>query len=171
MVYGELKLRLAELLLMRVDKITMATSVEARVPFLDHKLVELAMSLPRQLKFKGGQTKYVLKRALSGVVPDRVLERRKKGFGTPINEWMLDRLGLLVEDALLGSSLRRRGLFDYGFIKHLLDQQRAGRVNYSFFLWSLLNLSLWYDRWIDRDRAPRRADRAGVKAELVSSGL
>jgi asparagine synthase (glutamine-hydrolysing) len=149
MTYQELKLRLAELLLMRVDKMTMAASVEARVPFLDHKLVEFAMTIPRQMKYQNGETKHILKRALKGVVPDRVLERKKKGFGAPVSEWMLDRMGGFVEETLLNSPLRRRELFDYGFIKKLLDEHRSGRVDYGFFLWSLLNLSLWYERWID----------------------
>ena len=74
MIYQDLKLRLAELLLMRVDKITMATSVEARVPFLDRSLIEFAMTIPRELKYHDGETKYILKRALRGVVPDRVLD-------------------------------------------------------------------------------------------------
>jgi asparagine synthase (glutamine-hydrolysing) len=149
MTYQELKLRLAELLLMRVDKMTMATSVEARVPFLDHKLVEFAMTIPQQMKYQNGETKHILKRALKGVVPDRVLERKKKGFGAPVSEWMLDRMGGFVEEALLNSPLRRRELFDYSFIKKLLDEHRSGRVDYGFFLWSLLNLSLWYERWIE----------------------
>jgi asparagine synthase (glutamine-hydrolysing) len=153
MIYHELKLRLAELLLMRVDKMTMATSVEARVPYLDYRLVEFAMSIPSDLKYHRGETKYILKRALDGVIPDRVLKREKKGFGVPINEWMLDRLGGFVEDALFNSSLRRRELFDYSFVKGLLAEHRAGRTNYAFFLWSLLNVSLWYDQWIEGPRA------------------
>lgn len=153
MIYHELKLRLAELLLMRVDKMTMATSVEARVPYLDHKLVEFAMTIPSDLKYHNGETKYILKRALGGVIPNRVLNREKKGFGVPINEWMVDRLGGFVEDALFNSSLRGRELFDYDFVKGLLAEHRAGRTNYAFFLWSLLNVSLWYDQWIEGPRA------------------
>lgn len=149
MTYQELKLRLSELLLMRVDKMTMAASVEARVPFLDHKLVEFAMTIPREMKYKNGVTKHILKRALKGVVSDSVIGRKKKGFGVPVNEWMLDRLGGFVEETLLNSPLRRRELFDYGFVKRLLDEHRSGRMNYGFFLWSLFNLSLWYERWID----------------------
>jgi asparagine synthase (glutamine-hydrolysing) len=148
MIYQELKLRLAELLLMRVDKITMASSIEARVPFLDHKLVEFAMTIPRRMKYRNGETKWILKEALRGVIPERVLQRKKQGFGVPINEWMMRKLGGFVEDSLLNSSLRRRELFDYEFIKRLLNEHRTGRVNYSFFLWNLLNLSLWHDQWI-----------------------
>jgi asparagine synthase (glutamine-hydrolysing) len=149
MIYLELKLRLPELLLMRVDKLTMATSVEVRVPFLDHKLVEFAMTVPSHMKYRNGETKHILKRALRGVIPDRVIERRKQGFGAPINEWMLDRLGSLVERSLFESPLRRRKLFNYDFIRELLARHRAGRVDYSFFLWSLLNLNLWYELWIE----------------------
>ena len=152
MIYQDLKLRLAELLLMRVDKITMATSVEARVPFLDRRLIEFAMTIPRGLKYHDGETKYILKRALGGILPDRVLHRRKQGFGAPINEWMIGRLGKFVESALLGSRLRRREMFDYNFVKRLLDEQQSGKDDHSFFLWNLLNLSLWYDHWIEGDR-------------------
>jgi asparagine synthase (glutamine-hydrolysing) len=149
MIYQDLKLRLSELLLMRVDKVTMAASVEARVPFLDHRLVEFAMKLPRSLKYRKGETKYILKRALEGVVPEAVLERKKRGFGAPIKDWLFDRMSNFVEEGLFNSALRRRELFDYDHIRRLLGEQRAGRVNYSFHLWSLLNLSLWYDRWIE----------------------
>jgi asparagine synthase (glutamine-hydrolysing) len=165
MIYQELKLRLAELLLMRVDKMTMATSVEARVPFLDHKLVEFAMSIPSELKYHEGETKYILKRALKGIIPDRVLQRPKQGFGVPINEWMLDRLGGFVENTLFNSALRGRKLFDYGFVRRLFNEHRSGRANYAFFLWSLLNLSLWYDQWIDSPRpagAPRSAEEVAI---------
>ncbi|MFL6273864.1 MAG: asparagine synthase (glutamine-hydrolyzing) [Blastocatellia bacterium] len=171
MIYLDLKLRLPELLLMRVDKMTMATSVEARVPFLDHKLVEFAMSLPRHLKLRNGETKYILKRALKGVIPDRVIQRRKQGFGAPINQWMLDRMGNFVEHTLFTSPLRKRGLFDYDFIARLLAEHRSGRVNYSFFLWSLLNLSLWYERWIDGGATRGHGDAATRRQSESLSAL
>ena len=138
-----------EALLNSLDKMTMSASLAARVPFLDHKVVEFAMSLPRHMKLRNGETKYILKQALKGIIPDRVIQRQKKGFGTPINQYMLDRMGNFVEHTLLNSPLRKRGLFDYDFIARLLAEHRAERVNYSFFLWSLLNLSLWYEHWID----------------------
>src|SRR3979490_1321413 len=87
MSYLELKLRLPELLLMRVDKITMATSVEARVPFLDHHLIEYAMALPQMFKVKNGSGKHILKSALEAVLPKDVLYQRKRGFGAPTGEW------------------------------------------------------------------------------------
>jgi asparagine synthase (glutamine-hydrolysing) len=156
MTYQEFKLRLPELLLMRVDKMSMAASVEARVPYLDHKLVEFAMAVPSHLKYRDGETKYILKRALKGVIPEVVLNRSKKGFGVPLEEWMRGQFGSFVESAVFNSALRRRELFDYGFIKRLLTVHQEGRANYSFFLWSLLNLSLWYDHWIENPAATHK---------------
>ncbi|HSO75753.1 MAG TPA: asparagine synthase C-terminal domain-containing protein, partial [Blastocatellia bacterium] len=170
MTYQELKLRLSELLLMRVDKMTMAASVEARVPFLDHKLVEFAMTIPRRMKYHNGETKHILKKALQGVIPDRVLKRKKKGFGAPVGEWMLDRLGGFVEETVLNSPLCRRELFDYGFVRQLLNDHRSGRVNYGFFLWSLLNLSLWYEHWIEGSAHRPDSESAGsVSAPAYTS--
>src|SRR6266566_4433250 len=147
MTYLELKLRLPELLLMRVDKMTMATSVEARVPFLDHHLVEYAMSLPIGLKIKGGSGKYILKRALEKVLPTELLYRPKRGFGAPIREWFRADTGEGLAGLIMNSSIRRRELFDYAFIARLIDEHRRGARDWSFHLWALLNLSLWYDHW------------------------
>jgi asparagine synthase (glutamine-hydrolysing) len=150
MTYLELKLRLPELLLMRVDKMTMATSVEARVPFLDHHLVEYAMGVPRALKVEGTSGKHVLKRALESVLPRDVLYRRKRGFGAPVEAWFRGRMGSELEDRLMNSSLRRRAFFDYSFIARLLEEHRRGARDWGFHLWALLNLSLWYECWIER---------------------
>jgi asparagine synthase (glutamine-hydrolysing) len=148
MTYLELKLRLPELLLMRVDKITMATSVEARVPFLDHHLIEYAMSLPRTLKVKGGTGKHILKRALESVLPADVLYKPKRGFGAPVREWFRGPEGESLIGQLMNSSIRERNFFDYAFIQRLVDEHRRETRDWSANLWCLLNLSLWYDRWI-----------------------
>lgn len=150
MTYLELKLRLPELLLMRVDKITMATSVEARVPFLDHHLVEYAMGLPRALKVSGTSGKHILKRALEEVLPRDLLYNRKRGFGAPVREWFRDGLGSWFDSHLMNSPMRKREFLDYRFVEHLLAQHRSGQKDWGFHLWALLNLSLWYERWIDR---------------------
>jgi asparagine synthase (glutamine-hydrolysing) len=150
LTYLELKLRLPELLLMRVDKITMATSVEARVPFLDHHLVEYAMGLPRSLKVEGASGKHILKRALEEVLPRDLLYERKRGFGAPVREWFRNDLGEWFETHVMNSSIRRRDLLDYKFVKILFDEHRSRKKDWGFHLWALLNLSLWYERWIDR---------------------
>lgn len=150
MSYLELKLRLPELLLMRVDKMTMATSVEARVPFLDHTLVEYALGLPVELKIKGTSGKHILKRALEKVLPSDLLYRPKRGFGAPIREWFRGASGEALAEMIMNSSIRRRELFDYTFIARLIDEHRRGARDWSFHLWALLNVSLWYDRWIGK---------------------
>ena len=148
MTYLELKLRLPELLLMRVDKITMATSVEARVPFLDHHLIEYAMSLPRKLKVKGTTGKHILKLALESVLPNDVLYQRKRGFGAPVREWFRGPEGEKLIQQLMNSSIRKRNFFDYGFIERLADEHRRKVRDWSANLWCLLNLSVWYDHWM-----------------------
>jgi len=150
MTYIELKLRLPELLLMRVDKITMATSVEARVPFLDHHLVEYAMDLPRSLKVEGTSGKHILKRSLEEILPHDLLYSRKRGFGAPVREWFRNGLGGWFDSHLMNSTMRRRNFLNYDFVAHLLGQHRKGSQDWGFHLWTLLNLSLWYERWIDR---------------------
>src|SRR6185503_1369564 len=96
--YLELMYRLPELLLMRVDKMAMAASVEGRVPFLDHKLVELALSTPAAMHVAGGELKHLLKLALRGVIPNEVIDRPKQGFSLPMHEWMSGQLGVVVRD-------------------------------------------------------------------------
>lgn len=150
MTYLELKLRLPELLLMRVDKITMATSVEARVPFLDHHLVEYALALPRSLKVEGASGKHILKRSLEEILPRDLLYERKRGFGAPVREWFREGLGGWFDEHLMNSTMRRRDLLDYTFVGRMLKEHRNRTSDWGFHLWALLNLSLWYERWIDR---------------------
>ena len=148
MTYLELKLRLPELLLMRVDKITMATSVEARVPFLDHHLIEYAMGLPRELKVKGTTGKHILKRALESILPKELLYKPKRGFGAPAREWFRGPKGKDLVQLIMNSRICTRNFFDYKFIERLVDEHRREQQDWSAHLWCLLNLSVWYDRWI-----------------------
>ena len=133
---------------MRVDKITMATSVEARVPFLDHYLIEYAMGLPQALKVKGTSGKHILKRALESVLPHDVLYKPKRGFGAPTREWFRGPEGEGLVQQVLNSSIRERNFFDYGFVRRLADEHAREQRDWSANLWCLLNLSLWYDHWI-----------------------
>ena len=150
MTYLELKLRLPELLLMRVDKITMATSVEARVPFLDHHLVEYALSLPRSLKVAGTTGKHILKRALETILPHDLLYEPKRGFGAPVREWFRgEKLSEWFDEHLMNSKMRKRDLLDYAFVGRMLEEHRKQSKDWGFHLWALLNLSLWYEQWID----------------------
>ncbi len=149
MTYLELKLRLAELLLMRVDKMTMATSVEARVPFLDHELVEFALALPARMKVRGHTGKWLLKRAVAGdLLPEHIVYRRKQGFGAPIAEWFKGPLGYTAQRQIRHSGLAERGLIDYDAVDAMWTAHRSGPSNWAFHLWNLYNVSAWYDHWI-----------------------
>jgi asparagine synthase (glutamine-hydrolysing) len=150
MTYLELKQRLAELLLMRVDKMTMATSVEARVPFLDHELVEFAMALPPGMKVRDGVGKYVLKKAVEDVLPRHIVYRKKQGFGAPVAEWFKGDLGRRAQQEIRNSSLAERGLLDYDQLDRMWDAHRAGPVNWAFHLWNVYNVSAWHDYWVAR---------------------
>jgi asparagine synthase (glutamine-hydrolysing) len=140
--------RLAELLLMRVDKITMSTSVEGRVPFLDHSLVDFTMDIPQEWKVKGGEPKYLLKKALAGVLPDEVLYRPKMGFGAPMAEWLRGDFGKQAETAVLGSSVLEHGYFDRGHIAKRFRAHQNGRGDHALHLWLLFNLAAWHDHWV-----------------------
>jgi asparagine synthase (glutamine-hydrolysing) len=148
MSYLELRQRLAELLLMRVDKMTMATSVEARVPYLDHKLVEFALALPPRMKIRDDVGKWLLKRAVDGIIPSEVVWRKKQGFGAPVAEWFRGELGERAQSQIRRSSLNERGLIDLERVDEMWAAHRAGPVNWSFHLWNLYNVSAWHDYWV-----------------------
>jgi asparagine synthase (glutamine-hydrolysing) len=156
MIYLEFKLRLVELLLMRVDKITMSTSIEARVPFLDHHMVEFSMNIPQTLKIKNGTPKYILKEAVRGLIPDEIIDRPKMGFGAPVSEWLHGTLGDKVSSAFKSTKLRDERLIDLDEGLKLLETHRSGRHEYAYPIWSLFNLALWYDHWVAR--ADAKAD-------------
>jgi asparagine synthase (glutamine-hydrolysing) len=161
LIYQDLRLRLPELLLMRVDKLTMANSVEARVPFLDHELVELAMAMPVDEKIRGGVGKHVLKRAVSDLLPDDLVWRRKQGFGAPVSQWFRGPLGDQLSDRLDESAIHELGFLDREAVRDLVATHRSGRAERSFQLWNLLNLSVWFDHWI-ADRPPEQTSLAAA---------
>lgn len=142
MTFIDLKLRLPELLLMRVDKMTMATSVEARVPFLDHKLVEYVLSIPQSVKVPGFRTKHLLKRAVRGMIPDEIIDRPKQGFAVPVAEWFQKELGAHMRSKLISFS-REHAYFEIDEVELLLS--KSGTV----LPWYLFNFSLWHELWIE----------------------
>jgi asparagine synthase (glutamine-hydrolysing) len=150
---SELRLRLPELLLMRVDKMTMAHSLEARVPFLDHELVEFALGLDHETLLNEGIGKSVLKEAVAGLVPREILLAQKRGFGAPMGRWLQGRMGHELERIVLQSDLANLACFDKRAIAQLFAAHRKGRRDLSLFLWPLINASLWYDHYIGRNTA------------------
>jgi asparagine synthase (glutamine-hydrolysing) len=149
MIYFELKQRLAELLLMRVDKVTMSTSIESRVPYLDHRLVEFAMGIPEQVKVRNHQTKAVLKRAVRGLIPDNIIDRPKQGFSAPASEWLRNEMAAETRSSLLDGEMVKRGYFNRDFVKDLLDAHQAGPADHGVELWNLYNVEMWHRHWIN----------------------
>lgn len=149
MVYLEFKHRLPELLLMRVDKMSMATSVEAREPFLDHRLVEFSMRIPRALKLKNREPKYLLKKAVEGIVPRNIIYRKKQGFAAPVNEWLRGEWFGFLESTLMNSPLVRSGILHKEFVVMLMQQHRDRKRDEGQNLWNLLNLALWHRYWME----------------------
>jgi asparagine synthase (glutamine-hydrolysing) len=143
MTYMDLNQRLPELLLMRVDKMSMGVSLEGRVPFLDHRFVELAMSIPTAVKIRGGQLKYILKKAVRGVIPDSIIDRRKQGFAVPVDEWFLDRVGVVAAEKLK-RMCESSGLLDWPSVEKLLRSDKRSMS------WPLLNLAMWWETYIER---------------------
>lgn len=141
MTYADLSLRLPELLLMRVDKMSMGVSLEGRVPFLDHKFVELAMSIPSKIKTKDNTLKYILKKAVRGVIPDEFIDRRKQGFSVPVQEWFFDRLG---------DEMRReiQEFCDATDVLDFAEVERMMQVGLATQTWMLYNLALWWKEYI-----------------------
>ncbi len=158
MTYLDLKHRLPELLLMRVDKMSMATAVEARVPFLDHEFVTFAMGIPQAVKVVRGELKHLLKRAVAPVLPAEIVHRPKQGFNVPVAEWFLTELGPVVREVLTAFS-REQPFFDPQYVNRLLDSRNGTKT------WYLLNFALWHRHWIEGRPMP-----AGIEASAEAAG-
>ncbi len=154
MSYLDLNLRLPELLLMRVDKMSMAVSLEARVPFLDHKFVELAMSIPQAVKTRNGVLKYILKKAVRGVIPDELIDRKKQGFGVPVYEWYHTKFGeYLVKE--MKDFCENTDLFQFEGVQPFLKKRG----------WALLNVALWWKQYIGSPTAVPHGLSGAVPSE------
>jgi asparagine synthase (glutamine-hydrolysing) len=136
-------------LLVKVDIATMAVSLEARSPFLDHHVIEFAASLPEKYKLRGLTTKYLLKRILKKLLPAENLGRRKMGFGVPIGHWFRGKLQPFLRETILAEAALKRGLFKPEAVHRLVELHTRGERDYSHQLWTLLMLELWFQRFID----------------------
>jgi asparagine synthase (glutamine-hydrolysing) len=146
LMYIDMRLWLPDDLLTKVDRATMAHSLEARVPFLDHKFVEFVAKLDPQLKQNGKTTKYLLKKLAEKYLPHDIVYRGKQGFVMPLSPWLEGGLKSRMEHAIGSQGLGKRGLFAEGALKHLLAEHRRGRSNHSGRLWALTVLELWFER-------------------------
>jgi asparagine synthase (glutamine-hydrolysing) len=149
MLYMDLKTWLPDDLLNKVDRMSMAASLEARVPYLDHRLVEFAFSLPSSMKLKGGTGKYILKKAAARYIPRDIINRRKKGFAVPLGPWFRKELKPLLVDTLTSDRFKRRGYFDTVRTGEIIDEHLKGKKDHHLLLYGLLLVELWHHEFID----------------------
>lgn len=148
MLYHYLKLYLPEEVLTKVDRASMANSLEVRAPFLDAEMVEYSAGLPIKLKLNGFQTKYILKKSLQKTLPDDILFRKKKGFGIPVTKWFREDLRSFLSDLFSREKIERRGLFRHSEIKKLLEEHWSGKHDRRKELWTLMVFRLWEDKYL-----------------------
>ena len=144
-------------LLMKQDQMSMAASIESRVPYLDHELVEYAISIPARRRLRGFRTKAILRDAVKDVVPRSILHRRKMGFPVPLGRWLRARRHI-VDELVTGPRALARGLFEPPVLRRLADEHRAGDADHGERLWLLVNLEIWQRLFLDREEAPAVAE-------------
>ncbi len=147
--YVDIKTYLTDDILVKVDRMSMAPSLEARVPFLDHKVMEFAAMIPSHLKLKGFTTKHILKKAVWDILPHEILTRGKEGFSIPIKNWLTQELRPLLEDTLSESRLKQRGYFQPAYVRQLIREHLDGQENHSHRLWALMMVEIWHQAYID----------------------
>jgi asparagine synthase (glutamine-hydrolysing) len=147
MTYLDFRLYLEDNLLVKVDRASMACSLEMRTPFLDHRLIEFAAGLPAELKVRGFELKYLLKKAAVRWLPRKIVYRQKRGFSVPISRWMRKELRPWLDEALGEERLKRQGLFNVPYVRRLLDEHWSERADHRKLLWALFCFQLWHDRW------------------------
>jgi len=164
LLYLDSKTYLPGDILTKVDRMSMAVSLEARAPLLDHKLIEFVTRVPAALKLAGLETKHLLKRAVRDLVPAEILNRPKQGFGVPIQEWINQQLRSRIRDTLSDARTKQRGYIDSHYVSVLLDEHERGRRDHSMSLWALVMLELWHRQFLDGPTPRRNESR---EAQLV----
>ena len=163
---ADLKTYLVELL-MKQDQMSMAASIESRVPFLDHKLVEFACGLPERLKLRGLETKYILRQAMKGELPEAILQRRKMGFPVPVGSWLRGEHRQVIDEYVLSERAIERGLFNADYVRELVERHEAGE-EHAERLWMLINFEIWQRRFFDGDVESRCESRVESMADCVA---
>jgi asparagine synthase (glutamine-hydrolysing) len=152
-LYLSMKLYLQDGVLVKVDRASMANGLEVRSPMLDTEFVEFACRLPMSYKLHGLKTKYLLKKAAAGILPDAIINRKKKGFGIPISKWLAGELKSYMLDYLSEERIRRQGFFNYSYVKRLIDDHLENRKDNRKLLWTLLIFQIWYEKFFENPRA------------------
>lgn len=147
MFYLDFRMRLEDKLLVKLDRTSMACSLEMRTPFLDHRLIEFVAGVPTNLKVRGFQGMYILRKAIEKQLPRKLVHRQKQRFKTPVAGWIRNELQPMVADALSEGKVKSQGLFNAAYIERLLQEHSSGRADHWKLLWTLLCFQLWYERW------------------------
>lgn len=150
LLYVDAKLYLADDILVKVDRASMANSLEVRVPILDHELVEFAAKIPPEMKIKGSIKKYIFKKATKGLLPHRTRHRKKKGFSIPISQWLKGELRETTLHYLSPARVRPMGYFNPAAVSGLLDDHLSGRRNNAYYIWALLVFQIWHETFIEK---------------------
>jgi asparagine synthase (glutamine-hydrolysing) len=171
-LYVDARTYMIDDVLTKVDRMSMAVSLEAREPLLDHKLLEFAARVPISLKLKGGRSKYLLRRLLERRVPRSITERGKRGFAAPIGDWLRGPLAPMTADLLMDGRLRQRGIFEQREIDRIWNAHRTRRADHPHRLWQLVMLELWFRQFIDRQptRSARRTTSDVRAGDAVTTG-
>ena len=149
MCYTDMHLFMNGLNLTYTDRASMAASVEVRVPFIDREVVQLALGIDGSLKFKNKQQKYILKKVAEKYLPQEIIYRPKASFGAPIRSWISQDLKGLIDELLSEKQVTARGLFNYGYVKKLIDEDRRGSADHAYRIYQLITLELWLRRYVD----------------------
>jgi asparagine synthase (glutamine-hydrolysing) len=163
-------------ILTKVDRMSMAHSLESREPLLDHKLIEFAATIPAGMQIRNGSGKHILKEAMRGLLPDEIIHRGKQGFGVPLGHWFRGRLSGFLRDLLLSGPARGRGIFDQAYVLKLIERHEQGR-DLGLHLWTLISFELWCRTFLDgtvprpRPRAPRQTVDGTPLSVAVQTGL
>ncbi len=167
LLYLDSKTYLPGDIMTKVDRMSMAVSLEARAPLLDHKLIDFVTHIPASMKLAGVETKHILKRAVSDLVPKEILNRPKQGFGVPVQEWINQQLRGRMQETLSDSRTRQRGYVNPAYLNVLLDEHERGRRDHSVSLWALLMLELWHRQFVDESGLRARRDEGNLVPEAV----
>ena len=165
MLYVDTKYWLPDYLLLRGDKLTMAHSLEGRVPLLDHQVVEFAATLPVRMKLRGGVRKYLLKRVAKSLLPDSIINRPKQGFPIPIGKWLAGEANEMLHDLLADSTLRQRQLFEPREVQRLIVQHESGFADHAALLWGLMSVEIWLRQFADG--RPARGDHRPARSDMA----
>ncbi len=151
MQYSDTKVYLPEDILTKVDRMSMANSLETRAPLLDYEVVEFAANIPARMHFSDGKGKYVLRKMARKFLPEQIFQKKKQGFAIPANEWFRNELWDMTSDLLTGQRFQSRGYFDSRNVSKILQEHKKGKRDYSTWLWCLLNFELWFQTYMDSD--------------------